>query len=421
MKSLFLKSLPIALLAVNLSGDSMMSLLAIWEIIKLHGSLISLGLCLTAASVLPFLLQKISNGFAFLIRRRPLASFRLVRSISGVAYVACAAFSQSIDLNAFYVILIGFTVLSTISQQALEMSFLNLTVGGQTKAIDASRALQTSIQIGATLGMLGAGYLLDDLGMWGVFVAGAVTMLAGIAVTTRLLEFVVAGTGTRGGRPAEVDVSTAVRPAMERWLVMNSGLAALGVVTIQLGAYNFLAPLLISSVKIWSSSAYGVIAAAAAVGAILSTAKWWTASPSATAASRYAAIACFPLFDGLMAWSENLAAVGLGSFMLGWAVSLTRLVWRGQIFSLARSTTESGEWAARITFIYQFGRSAFPLFFAIVASQYATIDIGNTRWIMTGAGIGVGIIFSILAVIERIAPDFVALRPPLTSVKSQKP
>lgn len=410
MKRVLLKSLPITLLAVNLSGDSMTSLLAVWEIIKLHGSLMSLGLCLTAASVLPFLLQKLSNGFAFLIRRQPLTSFRLVRVISCIGYLACAALSQSIDLNSFYVILIGFTILSTISQQALEMSFLNLAVGGHATAIGASRAIQTSIQIGAMIGMAAAGYLLDHVGMVGVFVGGAVTMVAGIAVTTGLLQFVV--TGARDERPVAADAPAETRPAMERWVAMNCGLAALGLVTLQLGAYNFLAPLLISSVKIWSSSAYGGIAAAAAVGSLLSTAQWWTATPSATAASRYAAIACFPLFDALMAWSENLALVALGSFMLGWAVSLTRLVWRGRIFSLARSTAESGEWAARITFIYQFGRSAFPLFFAVIASQYATLDIANTRWIMTGAGIGVGVLFCILAAIEKIASRFVDLQQP---------
>jgi hypothetical protein len=178
-------------------------------------------------------------------------------------------------------------------------------------------------------------------------------------------------------------------------------LIGIGAVTIQLGAFNFLAPLLVNIAKDWSSSTYGIIAAAAGLGALLSTAGWWTASSRAFTFSTYASMASFPLFDSFFAWSNDVLVVSFSSFMLGWALSLTRLIWRGQIFALAQPA-ESGEWAARLTFVYQFGRSAFPLLFALIANRVAAVEVGNARWILTGAGISVFCVLVMVRVGHKI-------------------
>lgn len=359
--------LPFAVLAASLSGDTMITLMVIWNTVARQGNLLLLGVCLSTFSIVAYVMQRLSRRFADLIRLDPRRTFQWTRALSAAVaiggYLLYRAFP---DLWLLYMLMALFTILGVFAQQSLETVFSSLVVAKSLTSIGASRILQTTIQLGAVIGNAAGGLLLSTAGAAGLLQVLIVAMLLGIWVLKARVFHPVPRPDAPTSRDRVTPDPAGVRSASMAVVLNTCAVVAIGVLTIQLSGYNFAVPVLFQSIKKWSSFSYGVVDACAAVGALLSALPFWGGSRNL----RTVAILCIVMGDAILANSALVAEACAAAVLLGWAYNILRIEYRGVIFASMSSMKESAEWVSRLTTTYQFGKSAFPMIFAFIIEHF---------------------------------------------------
>jgi hypothetical protein len=389
--------LPFAVLAISLAGDTMITVMVIWNTVAKQGNLMVLGICLSTVSIVAFVMQKLSKRFATLIRADPRATFKWTRALSAaVAIGGYFLYEMHPALSVLYVLMALFTVLGVFAQQSLETVFSSLVIHGQISSISASRILQTTIQIGAVLGNALGGLLLSIGGAPAILQAIVVAMLLGSWILgAECFKISAYPSMPAAGEAARATGGAHVTQQRQNSLMNICALVAIGILTIQLSGYNFIVPILFQSIKRWSSFSYGIVDSCAAIGAVIAALPIWGTS------KRIAAIAvcAIAVGDMLVANSGVVPVACAAAVFLGWAFNILRITYRGVIFANVRSMEESGEWVSRLTTTYQCGKSALPIVFAFIIERFHQRENGQ---LLSYVGITVTLLLGGLAAYQFV-------------------
>jgi MFS family permease len=356
----------IVLLAITLSGDTMLTVALIWTATSTSSSTIPLGLTLALMSVVPYGLQVAVPRLKAWVAHGPMRAFATARSAGLVVAAAGLLLPSPLSLWALYGIAGVFTLTVFIAQQALETMMAGLALRKVLTAKEASRISQAGIQLGAFVGGALGGLLLDRAGIKWTFAVLMGTLAVGALIPALLRE--TAGhlqnaTPAAGSGGAMRDGAAAREADSSRHVILWLSLVGIAALTVQLGAFNYLIPIILQKQKQWAASDYGLISAAAGVGALVATVigvgkrgeRWNVlASVFAIALADY----------GLWASGSVILAAGL-AFMVGYAFNTLRIRQREFIFENVSNDQESAEWAGRTTVVFQVMKAVMPLFLAL--------------------------------------------------------
>lgn len=358
----------IVLLALTLSGDTMLTVALIWTVLSNSDSTLPLGLTLALMSAVPYTLQLIVPQLKAWIASGPVHAFAVARFAGLVVATGGLLLPSPIPMWAIYGAAGAFTVTVFMAQQSLETMMAGLALRKVLTAKEASRISQAGIQLGAFMGGALGGLLFEQAGIRWTFAALVGTLLVGTLIPVLLRE--TAGQlknaipAPSAGAAAGDDDAEARKASSSRAIILWLALLGIAALTVQLGGFNYLIPIILKKEKLWLASDYGLVSAAAGVGALLATMvvigrrldRWNViASAFAIALADY----------GLWATGSVLFA-GMLAFMVGYAFNTMRIRQRELIYENVVSDQEGVEWAGRTTVVFQVLKALMPLTLAMV-------------------------------------------------------
>lgn len=375
------KIILISILALALSGDSMMMFIVTWLVIEAKASLILLGGALAAISAIPILLHRFSGRIANSIRHDTLKIFLYSRLAATTSVgIACVFTNFGTDHYILYGLLAVLTVLGGMAQQALETHFATMTLDGTLSGIDASVILQTSAQLGATFGIMLIGFILTRLNITWVLATVLLAMAVGMVLPLMLADLQSSGHRRENMISAAQNKPSASSSDKSR-LIMFASLTAIATVSVEVGAFNLLAPLILRTDKGWNAVDYGIVSAAASLGAILSS-LFFCLHERHTLFLSTTLMAMYFLFNATFVFGNYILLAVFAAFCMGAANTFTRIVQRKHIFDHIASHSEGAEWGTRVFMVNQLGKILAPVLFSILIT-YLNVKAGSA-FIVTG-------------------------------------
>ncbi|OMF12600.1 hypothetical protein BK131_18455 [Paenibacillus amylolyticus] len=387
----------ILFLSITLCGDTILNITLIWSVLEQGGSITHLSIIITIMSLVPILLQKYSFFLKTALKERPLLIFGLAR-ILGIVFLLVFLIQFSGNTNVYGLYLIGgiFSVILFLSNQSLEIYMSQMVLDGKIKSHKASHDLQTAIQIGAFGGSAVTGILLSIGGLPMISTVLMVTLAVGM-----LAPWLIPILSRSGQVEQNVQKATAEAPQITysdaiRKKVLNMTILAVVVLTIQLGAINFIVPILFHDIYNWDSSRYGAMGAAMGLGAFLATLirKWEHRIPM------YLFI-LIGVIDIIIGTVQVFTVSLICGFMLGFVFNRTRIMQRSVMFDNLRSREETMKWSGRSTFATQFTRSVVPL---VLALPLSLMGQENTGVLLGTLGVTVTVILFFAIRLENRLP-----------------
>jgi hypothetical protein len=382
----------IIVLALTLCGEGILTVTLTWTILDEGGSVAQLGWILCIMSVLPFLMQKYSSGLRKLITNSPLSVFSICRSIGIAVVVYSLINSDSLSLNSLYIFAGIFSIILFLSTQSLETFMSQLVLEGKMPSKKASNLLQTSIQIGAFGGNAIAGFMLNLGGFTYVLYALLLSLSIGISIPffTKKLN-AEGGEGNNDSKKKSHDIQN--QKLKNNSFVLTLSIIAVGILTIQLSAFNFLIPIIFHDVHQWEPSQYGIVSSAAGVGALIATliGKFEKYIP----ARIFILIAFIDLGLGFInSWYIAIFC----ALCLGFVFNRSRIFQRQIMFDHIYRKEETSIWTGRSTVVLQVTKAASPLVLAFPIGWFGTIHSSALLGII---GVIVVISLSIIYLYQR--------------------
>jgi hypothetical protein len=395
----------ILLLAITLSGDTMLTVALIWTALSNSQSFLPLGLILALMSAVPYAIQLVLPRMKGWIARRSLHAFATARFAGFLVALTGLLLPAPLPMWGLYGIAGAFTMTAFVAQQSLESTMAGLALRQVLSAKEASRISQAGIQLGAFVGGALGGLLYERAGIQWTFVA-----LIGTLAVGSLIPVLLRGTAEQlesdnpspahGAGGASRDATAALSADSPRAIALWLALLGIAILTVHLGAYNYLIPIILQKGKQWAVSDYGLVSAAAGFGALLATVivvgrrgeRW-----NVTLSVFTIAIADY----GLCAAGSVLLAAGL-AFLIGYAFNTLRIWQRKLIFENVTSDQESVEWAGRTTVVFQLLKAAIPLLLALLIERLGTEQAG-TLFVLTGCTIATSLLLLMTRQVRLVA------------------
>jgi predicted MFS family arabinose efflux permease len=258
----------ILVLGLTLSGEGMITISLTWAILEQGGQIVHLGIILSVMSILPLIVQRYSRALSRVTREYPLRVFAIVRAV-GLVSIAILLLTGSVDLTTLYVFAAIFCLIIFISMQSIEMYISSVVLEGRLGAHQGSTMLQTCVQIGAFAGNAIGGFILAAYGFTGVMLAIACSLALGVLIP--LFQRKVLAESAAGSQRESREASASPSGAQPQQTTLLVSLIMLGVLGVQLAAFNFNVPVIYYELKAWDAATFGLVSSAAGIGALLAT------------------------------------------------------------------------------------------------------------------------------------------------------
>lgn len=353
----------VALLSLTMVGEGMITVSLLWSSASLGGSPITMGLILFVMNIVPFAAQSLFRSLREAIAERPVVMIILPRLI-GVPAALYAGFAGGDQtLASLAAIAACLTFITFISQQCIETLMGQLTVAGVLDAGSSARLSQTALQTGVFAGNALAGIIIAFYGAPYVFIAIAVSFLASLLLLIQRSAMQTAADGAPARTAAsEVGaISAAPDNNVPKWILAG----CMALLALQLSGFNFLVPLAYAAQAHLTAADYGMVSAAAGVGALTAT-----FLPVKRTVVVYLAGIGVIIGNFLVTDPSAIALALMVSFFIGLGFNLTRIKVRQALFEHLHSRQDSALWAGRITLAFRCANAGAPLLYGVVLYEF---------------------------------------------------
>lgn len=386
------------LLAVTMLGEGMVTVGLLWTSAKLGESPFVIGVTLFVMNIVPFLAQFLFKPLRNAIDRRPLSMIVLSRLVGIPAALYAALAIGDYTIISLVIIAAYLTFVIFISQQCIETLMGQLTIAGTLDADQASRLSQTAIQLGVFAGNALAGLLITHVGTHSVFIAIAASFAASLLLLFFADAFHAAALPSCA-QPHD-DSSKTPSDSLGRGQVLWILTACMGILAIQIGGFNFFIPLIYESREGVTAADYGLVSAAAGVGALMAT----FVPLSAWKYLAYAACFAVVVGDVGIVWPLGTALALIFAFIIGFGFNTTRIRIRRDVFNRLRTHQDSALWGGRITVAFRTVNAGLPLVFALALFDVPA-SVGSIIFPLSGLIVMGVVIPACLLFVERKAEE----------------
>ena len=323
----------------------------IWTLASGGESGTTLGLCLGAAAIVPFLAQKFFAPLRDKIKADP-AAVLLYATATGATCCAllscCEGRTFSLYLDAAALSIVFFA-----SNQCIEMLLSLIVLDGLASPCLASRALQAIMTAGGCLGGLLAGMLLDGGGLVSASIA-----CAGAYAAASLPVLPLTGAKFAAHRERYEKVQTAAAAQGFGRISVISAFVVLIALAGCIGAFNVCVPFIANKERFWSAKVFGLIDGCAAAGAFVATLPVFQRDDSSNA-WRWAP-ATFLAAGFTLALSKMPFVAAVSALVWGFSMNVLRVRARTIFFKLPSGSEAARLWSARLTLTRVLSEAAAP-------------------------------------------------------------
>lgn len=366
----------VILLSLTMVGEGMITVTLLWTSASIGQSPFFIGTILFVMNIVPFLAQFLFKPLRRAIEHHPLGMIIVPRMIGVVATVLAGATLGVSSLSSLIAIAACLTFITFISQQCIETLMGQLTVAGMLDAGTSARLSQTALQSGVFVGNALAGILIAKAGTSYVFFGIAVSFASSL-----LLLLAAPSINIEQERPAGASTPHAAK--LVKWHETDRALwlllIGMGFLAVQLSGFNFFVPLVFERSTDLSAADYGMVSAAAGVGALLAT----FIRVSTRKYLGYIACLAVVVGDMLVTLPVGMVLTLIFAFGIGFGFNTSRIQIRQAIFERLTTKQESALWGGRVTVAFRGVSAGAPLFFGLLLADQALV---TGSWIFAAIG-----------------------------------
>ena len=320
----------------------------IWQTIKEEGNALAIGVILSIASLLPFILKK------FLIAKFKIhISFKTACIVRVLFFGSLLLFSSSNEPNLYFIFAvgIGYGVVNFLTLSTMDFINTCFVLEKQVSAKAGARVMQASQQFGACFGSVLGGFLIGNLQVSTFFKLNfALSILIGIigfALAKWLTPELQAGTTSSGEA-----ISQPSKNMLKAGLLLCM---ALGFIGFHIGSFNILVPVVYQNVYGWSATILGSTNGMAGVGALLAT-----LIPNRAAPAILLGFLIF-ILDGILMFSGTQKLAIASGFCIGFCINYARIAVKEKLIHLSINKEEAERLASVSTLYFLFFQASAPI------------------------------------------------------------
>ncbi|WP_157379277.1 hypothetical protein [Burkholderia ubonensis] len=304
----------------------------IWLSLKITGSSMMLGLVLGLSVMVPFALERC---FGNRVTRMSPGRLMLLRGGASLVMLGAIVTGLASSVEGFLCVALIVGVVDYFTITVFESQNARIVVLGSVSAEQASKWLQTAIQLGSFGGAMLGGGLLEKMN-------GQLFMGGGVAVSLLLCPALLAmptfGAANDPDAPGDASVHSKALSGRALFVGRNgvtAWLVCIALFGLQVGAFNSMIPIVFQGVRNWNAATYGLASGVAGLGAFSAAVLPSLRMPRAFAPT------LLVLCNILVVQAPWPPVAVLASLLWGYVFNHMRIHVRQQLLKSARNETEA--------------------------------------------------------------------------------
>ena len=323
----------------------------IWQTIKEEGNALAIGVILSIASLLPFVLKK------FLIAKFKIQiSFKMACIIRVLFFAILLIIGTTNEPKLYFIFAVGicYGVVNFLTLSSMEFINTCFCLSKEISAKAGARVMQASQQFGACFGSMLGGFLI---GNW------EVSHFFKLNFTLSILVGIVGFLAAKWLTPSAQTSSSNAQIVQPSKHMLKAGFLlciALGFIGFHIGSFNILVPVVYQNVYGWSATILGSTNGMAGVGALLAT-----LIPNRALPAIFFGFFIF-ILDGILMFSGLQKLAILSGFFIGFSINYARIAIKERLIHLSINKEEAERLASISTLYFLFFQASAPIIASLV-------------------------------------------------------
>lgn len=320
----------------------------IWQTIKEQGNALAIGIILSIASILPFILKKIL-----------IAKYKIHISFFSACIARVLLFTLLLSLASYYhssiyfIFIVGicYGVVNFLTLSTIEFINTCFVLSKNVSARLGARAIQASQQFGACFGSMLGGYLIGSLEV-DTFLKLNFILSISIGIIGAILSKWITPSVISSQQNVNIEPKTPSKQMLKAGFFLC---ISLGFIGFHIGSFNILVPVVYQNVYNWSALVLGSTNGMAGVGALCAT-----LIPNR---ALFAIIFGFLIFilDGILMFSGVQKLAIISGFFIGFAINYARIAIKEKLIHISINKKEAERLASVSTLYFLLFQASAPV------------------------------------------------------------
>lgn len=321
-------------------SDMSLLITIMWLSYDITNSPFFLGAMLSISAILPILLKKITNRINILS-----LSIKDLMKLRVVIYLSLVFISYFIGENIYGLTLLSILagLLSVTILSSYEAKNIQLVLDKQIDKSYSARIIQTVIQVGAFLGAVIGGFILQSIGF-----KATILLISSLDITVCLIMYITEKSNVVNNNNSPFTPQI-VEMKNKKAIYLLSLL--LGLVALHISTFNLTIPIIFQDINHWEITDFGIASGLAGMGAL--SAVFFKNNIK----KLLFLLTIFVAVDFIFTFNKVIELIIPLCFTIGFCMNSIRIFVRETMISLAENTKQTSSIASISTLFYMLFQS----------------------------------------------------------------
>lgn len=320
-------------------SDMSLLITIMWLSYDITNSPFFLGAMLSISAILPILLKKITNRINILS-----LSIKDLMKLRVVIYLSLVFISYFIGENIYGLTLLSILagLLSVTILSSYEAKNIQLVLDKQIDKSYSARIIQTVIQVGAFLGAVIGGFILQSIGF-----KATILLISSLDITVCLIMYITEKSNVVNNNPPFTPQIVEMKNKKAIYLLS----LLLGLVALHISTFNLTIPIIFQDINHWEITDFGIASGLAGMGAL--SAVFFKNNIK----KLLFLLTIFVAVDFIFTFNKVIELIIPLCFTIGFCMNSIRIFVRETMISLAENTKQTSYIASISTLFYMLFQS----------------------------------------------------------------
>lgn len=320
-------------------SDMSLLITIMWLSYDITNSPFFLGAMLSISAILPILLKKITNRINILS-----LSIKDLMKLRIVIYLSLVFISYFIGENIYGLTLLSILagLLSVTILSSYEAKNIQLVLDKQIDKSYSARIIQTVIQVGAFLGAVIGGFILQSIGF-----KATILLISSLDITVCLIMYITEKSNVVNNNPPFTPQIVEMKNKKAIYLLS----LLLGLVALHISTFNLTIPIIFQDINHWEITDFGIASGLAGMGAL--SAVFFKNNIK----KLLFLLTIFVAVDFIFTFNKVIELIIPLCFTIGFCMNSIRIFVRETMISLAENTKQTSSIASISTLFYMLFQS----------------------------------------------------------------
>lgn len=320
-------------------SDMSLLITIMWLSYDITNSPFFLGAMLSISAILPILLKKITNRINILS-----LSIKDLMKLRVVIYLSLVFISYFIGENIYGLTLLSILagLLSVTILSSYEAKNIQLVLDKQIDKSYSARIIQTVIQVGAFLGAVIGGFILQSIGF-----KATILLISSLDITVCLIMYITEKSNVVNNNSPFTPQIVEMKNKKAIYLLS----LLLGLVALHISTFNLTIPIIFQDINHWEITDFGIASGLAGMGAL--SAVFFKNNIK----KLLFLLTIFVAVDFIFTFNKVIELIIPLCFTIGFCMNSIRIFVRETMISLAENTKQTSSIASISTLFYMLFQS----------------------------------------------------------------